>query len=124
MKESDLRRFHRYLGISFAFFLLLQGGSGLLLALEELFEPHEHSETYTVRDDEQHKKYSEDDSYSKEVENHDDEEHGIVEQIHHKHGAVWNVYRILVGTAFMAMLFSGAAIFFKIQARMKKPQKK
>jgi hypothetical protein len=37
MKEKDLRRFHRVIGIPFAFFIVLQAASGIMLSLDFLF---------------------------------------------------------------------------------------
>lgn len=113
MKEANLRKWHRYLGITMALFLLLQGGSGLLLSFGELFE-HDHAKASNTE-------YLSDDEDAHEEGEH---EHGITGQLHHKEGAVWHVYRIFVGFGLLGMIFTGVPIFMKIRAREKKARRK
>ena len=124
MKESELRKFHRNLGIILAAFILLQAGSGLLLSLGELLAPHAASDTYGEHDDEQDKELSGASSSKDSAEHDHEEEHGIAGRIHHKKGAVWHLYRVLVAAGLLFMVFSGVAIFIKVQARMRKTPKK
>lgn len=118
MKESDLRKIHRHLGIILALFLFLQGGSGMLLTLGELFTPkHAHSNTT----DDHHEGLTMDDSSLTKVKNQSrDEEHGIIGQIHHKEGTVWSFYRVLVGSGLLAMVFSGVIIFIPTRIEQKR----
>jgi hypothetical protein len=43
MKESDLRKWHRTLGIFLSFFVITQAGSGLLITLRNISVPHSHA---------------------------------------------------------------------------------
>ena len=43
MKESDLRKWHRNLGILLFIFIILQAGSGLFITLTNLSVPHTHA---------------------------------------------------------------------------------
>lgn len=119
MKEGDLRKYHRYLGITLALFLLLQGGSGILLSLEELFESGDTGtrELHEIRG-------YQDNHSGTEVENNPEEpgqdKHGLPGRIHHEEGAVWNLYRILIGSGLLVMIFTGTAIFIKVESRLKK----
>jgi len=120
MKESDLRKYHRYLGITLVLFLLVQGGSGILLSMEELFDSGD-TETRELPGELQGHRTN----YSgTEVENgqggHGPDKHGLLGRIHHEEGAVWNLYRILIGSGLLVMLFTGTAIFIKIESRLKK----
>jgi hypothetical protein len=117
MKESELRKIHRYIGVILALFLLLQGGSGMLIALGELFGPHyAHSDTT----DGHHEEVNLSDSHALHSEDLDkNKKHGIIGQIHHSNGTVWHFYRVLVGIGVVVMVFSGVILFIKIQHRSK-----
>ena len=43
MKKSDIRKWHRNLGILLALFIVFQAGSGLLITLNDLSVPHSHA---------------------------------------------------------------------------------
>lgn len=115
MKEMTLRKAHRTLGLALALFILLQGGSGLLLTAGEMFEAESGSTAG--------------ESHGHTGENHEvgsvgqqgpdlrDERHGLVGQLHHGEGALWNLYRLVVGCGLMVLLASGVAIFLKSRAR-------
>ncbi|MEW6520162.1 MAG: hypothetical protein AB1461_12190 [Thermodesulfobacteriota bacterium] len=118
MKESDLRKFHQLLGIAFALFFLLQGGSGLLLALGELFEADEYAPGYSAPRAGEHEEQAGHEEDGEVEEEHG--EHGIIGQIHHREATVWHVYRVLVGTALLVQLIAGLAIFARIRARQKR----
>lgn len=104
MKESDLRKWHRTIGIVLAVFVALQAGSGFLLSLNELSMPHSHAYIESV------------------VPHHGHEEgesiwHEGLEFVHHGGGLVGTAYRLLVGIGIIGMAISGCMIFFKIRAR-------
>lgn len=122
MKESELRKYHRYLGISLALFLLLQGGSGLLISLGQLFHFHVHAHgTANTHYDESEREHIGEDSFAMQVEKQEEsEDHGVLGLLHHKEHTFMNFYRVVVGTSLMLMIFSGMAIFIKIQNRAKK----
>lgn len=111
MKEITLRKTHRNLGITLALFLLLQGGSGLLLSGEEMLGP----ETRTMAG-EARGTFSEPAPVVTHGEQRLDR-HGLVGKLHHSKGTLWNLYRLVVGSGLMAMLASGVAIFLKSRAR-------
>jgi uncharacterized iron-regulated membrane protein len=97
MKESDLRRWHRALGIIVAVFLILQAGSGFVLSLNGLSilhtNAHEEGESLWYMS---------------------------LEFIHRGGGTPGTIYRLAVGLSMLVMAVSGSVIFFKIRARSRK----
>ena len=104
MKESDLRKWHRSLGLILALFIILQAGSGLLITLSGLGIPHSHAHSEAVAH----------------VDAHEDGKslwNTSLGFIHHGAGVVGVVYRILLGIGMLGMAVSGYMIFFKIRVR-------
>ncbi len=103
MKEIELRKWHRRMGIGLALFLFLQAASGILLSLEGL--PISGGWAHT--------------------------EHGmgtLVEStaqtnadplgfLHHGGGGLGAVYRLALGAATLWMALSGSWIYLKIRRR-------
>jgi hypothetical protein len=108
MKEYNLRRWHRSMGITLALFIMAQGGSGFLISLSGLSTPHSHAHSESVAP----------------PPSSDEHEasiwHRLIGFIHYGDGAVGSVYRILVGTGIVGMALTGSAIFFKSRTRFKK----
>ena len=107
MKESNLRRWHRNLGILLALFIILQAGSGFLISLSGLSMPHSHAN---------------DGNHTPSL-THEEEEgvwHEGLEFLHHGAGRAGAIYRILLGIGLVLMAVSGSMIFFKIRARTRK----
>ena len=104
MKESDLRKWHRSLGLILALFIILQAGSGLLITLSGSGTPHSHAHSEPVADAEAHEDGK---SIWK----------TSISFVHHGAGVVGVVYRILLGIGMLGMALSGVMIFFKIRAR-------
>lgn len=104
MKESDLRKWHRNLGIVLALFIILQTGSGLLITLSASGTPVSYAHNEPVVHAEAH-------------------EDGkpiwktSISFLHHGAGVVGDVYRILLGIGMLGMALSGVMIFFKIRVR-------
>jgi hypothetical protein len=119
MKEITLRKTHRNLGLTLAFFLLLQGGSGLLLTVGEMFA----TETGTITGESHgHTEEVGEGLPAPETSGQPDpdrpaERHGLVGRLHHGKGVIWNLYRLVVGGGLLALLASGVAIFLKGRAR-------
>ncbi len=107
MKESDLRTWHRNLGIILSLFIILQAGSGLLISLSETGVPHTHANSESVVQANTHGEGNSKWTAS-------------IEFIHHGAGVVGVVYRILLGIGMLGMAISGSMIFFKVRARSKK----
>ena len=107
MKEVDLRKWHRTIGIIVALFIVLQGGSGFLLSLNDLPAPriHTHEEAYSTGHD-----HEEGDSLW----------HDALEFVHLGGGTIGTVYRLLLGFGIAVTAVSGGMLFFKIRARSKK----
>lgn len=119
MKEITFRKTHRNLGLALAFFLLLQGGSGLLLTAGEMFETETGS---MVGESHGSAEVGHEGLAVSAPESHDqDERHGLVGQLHHGKGLFWNLYRLVVGNGLLVMLLSGVAIFLK--GRSRSPQR-
>ena len=104
MKESDLRKWHRSLGIILTLFIILQAGSGLLISLSGLGTPHSHARSETVA-------HAGPDEVGKSLWN------TSLGFLHHGAGVVGVVYRILLGIGMVGMALSGSMIFFKIRVR-------
>jgi uncharacterized iron-regulated membrane protein len=107
MKEADLRKWHRTMGIIVALFIILQAGTGLFLSLSDLPVPrnHAHEEAYSTGHDHEEGESLWDDALG---------------FIHHGGGVFSAVYRIVVGMALLMMAVTGSMIFFRIRARSKK----
>lgn len=107
MKEINLRRWHRRIGIILALFIILQAGSGLLLTLGDLSpsQSHAHSKAAvgaTVPDAEE--------PFWEEA----------LEFTHHGAGPAGTLYRIIVGAGILWMAVSGCLIFFRTRRSKKK----
>ena len=107
MREADLRRWHRSMGIIVAAFVILQAGSGFLLSLGGLpiLRTYAHGETYSP--------------------GHAQEEgerlwQDALDFIHLGGGIVGTTYRLLLGLGIVLTALSGGTIFFKIRARSKR----
>jgi uncharacterized iron-regulated membrane protein len=107
MKEADLRRWHRTMGIIVAAFIILQAGSGFVLSLGGLpiASTHAHEEAYNT--------------------GHAHEEGQLLWQdalvyIHLGGGIIGTIYRLLLGLGIVVVAVSGSMIFFKARARSKR----
>lgn len=106
MKESDLRKWHRQMGIILALFIILQAGSGLLITLSEIGPPHSHT-------------HSESAGIREHNENEASHWKNSLMFIHHGAGTIGVIYRIILGIGMLGMAFTGSMIFLKIRARTK-----
>ena len=107
MKESDLRKLHRTLGIVLAVFIVLQAGSGFLISVSQMSVSHIHA----------HEKSH--------PPGHGHEEgeslwHESMEFIHHGGGTIGTIYRLVVGIGMLVMAVTGSMIYFEIRARFRK----
>jgi hypothetical protein len=107
MKEVNLRKWHRRIGIILALFVILQAGSGLLIGLGDLSpsQTHAHSEPAVSSG------------------GHEEAEspwHEALEFIHHGAGSAGALYRIIIGIGILWMAISGGLIFFQTRARSTK----
>lgn len=105
MKEAQLRKWHRGIGISLALFLSIQASTGVLLNLDALplsmgfahVEDKGHSQVgLTLQDGAE-----------------------LVESLHHGGGSWGALYRLALGVAATWMAVSGSWIFLKIRFRSK-----
>ena len=100
MKEIELRKWHRTLGVMLSFFIILQAGSGVILTFIE----HEPSYVHA----------------SSELDGKDKDEslcEEFLEKIHTEGGIVGYVYRLVVGSGLLLMALSGVWIFVKAHTR-------
>jgi hypothetical protein len=111
MKESELRKWHRTMGIVLAFFIVLQAGSGILLSLGEVHDPASHADPTQGGRVESQRDHGGD---------REDELGDLHEFIHHGAGGLGAVYRVVLGMGLLGMALSGAFIYLKIRARMPK----
>jgi len=107
MKEKDLRKWHRTMGLFLALFVVVQAGTGLLITLSEMDISHSHG----------HEEFDSDRS-----EDNDWVPEGLFALLHHGGGAVGLVYRVLLGIGITGMALSGSVIYFKTRGRMKSKQ--
>jgi uncharacterized iron-regulated membrane protein len=105
MKEKDLRKWHRNLGIILAFFIILQAVTGLLITIKETGVPHSHAGKTPVIIDEAP----------------DELEPAVFQSalavVHHGGGSAGTLYRIILSIGIMGMAFSGILIYLKIRTR-------
>ncbi len=116
MKEANLRKWHRRMGITLAFFIILQAGTGLLLSLDWDSTPHSHANT-------QHERIKESGEANESLlDSHEEGSnwHEVLGFIHRGAGSIMNLYRIFLGIGILAMAITGSTIFFMIRARSKK----
>jgi hypothetical protein len=107
MREADLRRWHRSMGIIVAAFIILQVGSGFLLSLGGL---------PILRT------YADQETYSSGHAQGEGERlwQDALDFIHLGGGIVGATYRLLLGLGIVVVAVSGSMIFFKIRARSKR----
>lgn len=103
MKEAELRKWHRRVGIGLALFLFIQAATGVLLNLEGLFLPRGHAHL--------DQKASVQSASTKEVTG------DPIEFLHHG-GGFWGAhYRLALGIATIWMAASGISMYLKIRSR-------
>ena len=107
VRESDLRKCHRRLGITLALFIIFQAGSGLLISLGEIGTPHSHAHSETAGT--AHSNYENATLW--------DKSQGF---IHHGGGKIGTAYHTILTIGLLGMAVSGSIIFFRIRARIKR----
>ena len=111
MKEYDLRKLHRSVGIILAVFLILQAGSGLFISIWEVPETYRsYAHTAYQAASTEHEEHEEGEAFWR----------TIFGFIHHGAGTFGDIYRIIVGIATLWMVFTGGMIFFKMRSRSQK----
>jgi hypothetical protein len=107
MKEADLRRWHRTMGIIVAAFIILQAGSGFLLSLGGLpiLRTYAHEATYSPGHAQEEGEWLWQDA---------------LDFIHLGGGIIGTIYRLVLGFGIVVVAVSGSMIFFKIRARSKR----
>lgn len=103
VKELQLRKWHRCIGVVLALFLFFQAGSGMLLSLEGL--PLSKGQAHTEQGTGSPLEYS------------DQAPWDLTGSIHHGGGTLGALYRLALGTASLWMALSGAWIYWKIRKR-------
>jgi hypothetical protein len=107
MREADLRRWHRSMGIIVAAFVILQAGSGFLLSLGGLpiIRTYVHEETYSPGHAQEEGEWLWQDA---------------LEFVHLGGGIIGTIYRLLLGFGIVLTALSGGTIFFKVRALSKR----
>ena len=109
MKEYDLRKWHRRVGIVLALFIILQAGSGFLLSLGNIVT----TEVLHAHADQPPLQATEYEEYEKEIAAWN----RTLAFIHFEAGVWWNLYRVLLGAGIVWMAITGTMIFLRIRAR-------
>ena len=131
MKEKELRRWHKRIGIILALLLVLQGGTGLIFTFKNAFKVFPvSSENISVHHKE--KEHNNSGEHSQMDSDHDlgnsegshehDHGEGVIAAfatIHHGGGLIGFVYRLITGLGILWMAGTGILIYSRIKAREK-----
>ncbi len=104
MKQSNMRKLHRNIGIIIAVFIVFQVGSGLLITLAEFGETPTHSNA-----EHEYGESREDASAWG----------AALGWIHHDSSMPMGIYRVLLGVGLLAQTTIGGMIFFDTRRRLK-----
>ncbi|MBA3004201.1 MAG: hypothetical protein FP813_10185 [Desulfurivibrio sp.] len=110
MTETRIRKYHGILGIILSIFIVIQVGSGTLIAVTALVQekPHTHGEHQEI------------DAHA---DNHLDttqiSEKNTLEIIHHHGEPIYQGLRVFLGIGILAMALSGAIIYLQTRKRKK-----
>ncbi len=94
MKELNLRKWHRNLGIILTLFIILQAGSGLFLSLGEINKVHSHEQPASIAGPGHHEEVN--------IKWRD-----LLAFMHHGGGMVGVAYRALLGLGLLGLAISG-----------------
>lgn len=114
MKQANFRKWHRWLGIFLAVFIVLQVGSGLWLTASEIGSGHEHGE------ESEHNEAVTNGGQGHEGEE-ESHEHGVVGLVHHAEATWTALYRVALALGILLQTFLGLAIFFAMRRAHKSP---
>lgn len=107
MKQSDMRKLHRNIGIIIAVFIVLQAGSGLLITIAEFSEASETPVSSSA--EHEYEEHEQDTSTLR----------AALGWIHYDSSAVMSTYRILLGIGILVQTIIGGMMFFDIRRRLK-----
>ena len=107
MNQSDMRKWHRSIGIIIALFIIFQAGSGLLITISEFDDTLPHSSK-----GHEHAEQGEGASAW----------HAMLGWIHHGDSSLMATYRILLGVGILAQTIIGVLLFFNLRRRIKSRQ--
>lgn len=115
MKEKNIRKYHGRLGMILSIFIIIQVGSGTLIAFITLIEqkPHIHNDYSGI--EVQDKKNND---------NNPNHEESLIEIIHHHGIPILQLLRVFLGTGLLLMVISGTTIYFMVRIRKKKLSEK
>lgn len=110
MTERNVRKYHGMIGIILSIFILVQVGSGTLIAFNEFLGrgrhvhagPSQHEADYKVDDH-----------------NEQNDEEGLIQIVHHYGGRPVQALRVLLGLGVLFMLISGTTIYVLVHNRKK-----
>lgn len=103
MRQSTMRKWHRWIGIAIALFIFFQAGSGMLITGSEFDGSPAHNEGDHQHDDTAVEKSS--------------VWHEFLEGVHHGGGNLMNLYRLLLGIGILAQTVIGLMIFIGLKRR-------
>jgi hypothetical protein len=114
MTERDVRKYHGVVGAILALFIVVQVGSGTLIAFNEFLGRgrHVHAEPLPS-------------GVGAGGDAHDDQEHedSLLQVVHHYGGKPIQAFRVLLGAGVLFMVISGTRIYFWSRNRVKLSQK-
>lgn len=110
MTEKNIRKYHGRIGMLLAIFILIQVGSGTIIAFNTIIEqrPHTHDEYSNI---DVHNMGDNDNSSTNKA--------GLIKTIHHHGETIFQILRIVLGIGIFMMVISGAAIYLLMQKRTK-----
>lgn len=111
MNEGDVRRVHGIVGVLLSLFVLVQVGSGTLIAVNEFLGlgRHVHAEPSQHHHDE-----------AADTHQDENEKDGFLQIIHHHGERPVQALRVLLGIGIVFMVLSGTRIYFLARMRTKK----
>ena len=111
MIEKSIRKYHGRIGILLSIFILIQIGSGTIIALNTLLEQSPHT----------HKEYADVDVHDTGGNNNGSAgEADLTEAIHHHGETVVQMLRVILGVGIIMMAISGSIIFVLTSRRRKR----
>jgi len=110
MTEKNVRKYHGTIGVILSLFILVQVGSGTLIALNEVLGRGHHVHAGSSQHDT---------NYKVDDHNEQNDEDGLNQIVHHYGGRLVQALRVLLGLGVLFMVISGIVIYVLVHNRKK-----